>query len=223
MLEFAEEVQNHDESYWDSYYRKKNEVNEKPFPSQFAVFSLSEMKARGISHVYEIGSGDGRDALFFAEFGQTVIASDKSEAAISLLENHCRMHSGIKAMQHDVDESLAKIVIQPERPIAIYARFLLHALERDKMERFLEACSLVMDSGDSLFLEYRTDKDCLLPKVTEPHFREFYDPKMIVGKAKEFMLKIDYQVEGKGFAKWKGDDAYVARQIFVKSNLKSAE
>ena len=73
-----------------------------------------------------------------------------------------------------------------------------------------------MRSYDYLFLEYRNIRDKHLEKVMQKHFRKFFESEFVSSVAEKNNLKCNYQVEGKGFAKWKFDDAFVTRQIFIK-------
>ena len=68
-----------------------------------------------------------------------------------------------------------------------------------------------------LFLEYRNEKDIDLAKVTPKHFRNFYKSSFVSSIAARNNLDCIYEVEGQGFAKWKEDDAFITRQIFVKT------
>ena len=55
-----------------------------------------------------------------------------------------------------------------------------------------------------------------LHKETPEHFREFYKSRFIKSLADKNGFDCIYEVEGKGFSKWKNDDASISRQIFIK-------
>ena len=71
-------------------------------------------------------------------------------------------------------------------------------------------------SGDILALEFRTSRDEFLSKVTESHYRRFINPLAVVAKGNHLGFSCEYFVEGFGYAKYKSDDAHVARIIFRK-------
>ena len=73
-----------------------------------------------------------------------------------------------------------------------------------------------MKTSDYLFLEYRNKQDEGLHKETPEHFRKFYDTKFVESIGALSGFECIYEIEGKGFAKWKNDDASISRQIFIK-------
>jgi hypothetical protein len=52
--------------------------------------------------------------------------------------------------------------------------------------------------------------------VTQAHFRRFVTPAAFQASALGRGFDVEYAVEGFGFAKYKQDDAYVARTLFLK-------
>ena len=69
-----------DKSYWNQFYKKRNELMQ---PSTFAVFCHHNFLQPG-SNIIELGSGDGRDSIFFAREGHFVTGLDQSEEACSI-------------------------------------------------------------------------------------------------------------------------------------------
>ena len=65
-------------------------------------------------------------------------------------------------------------------------------------------------------IEYRVNKDETLDKVMQPHFGKFYITDFVSVLVNENQLKCIYEVEGRGFAKWKSHDAFLTRQISIK-------
>ena len=204
------------QDYWDNYYSKNSKNNEKTIPSQFATFCLSEMQDQGIEEVIEFGSGNGRDAIFFSEYGINVVATDSSKASVDILQKKTNLIKNIQVLQYDVSKDFNNILKLNNKSVSVYARFLIHALDVEKVKNFFENCSNILCDKGLIFIEYRNRQDRELKKVTEPHFREFYDPNFINDIAKSFDFELFYEVSGKGYAKWKYDDANVTRQIFKK-------
>ena len=204
------------ENYWDSYYSNISRNNQKTTPSQFAVFCLSEIQDQGIEGVIEFGSGNGRDAIFFSEYGLNVIATDNSAKSIENLKKNTTQYKNIQIFHYDISTDSKDIFKSNNKSTCIYARFFIHALEVGKVKNFFKNCTNILRTNELMFLEYRNQKDKDLKKVTKPHFREFYDPEFINKIANKSHFKLIYEVSGKGYAKWKVDDANVTRQIFKK-------
>lgn len=204
--------------YWNNFYKDKSIVSARNFPSQFAAFCLGVMNENNIDHIYDLGSGDGRDAVFFSNYEKQVIALDKSKSAIELLKKRTKKNKKIDVVHYDLNKKLPDFKERNRIKIAFYSRFLIHVLNEKSLENFFKNCSSCMKIDDILFIEYRGIKDRNRPKETSPHFRKFYSEKKIDNIIKKNYLKITYQVEGNGFAKWKKDDAFVCRKVIKKIN-----
>lgn len=92
----------------------------------------------------------------------------------------------------------------------------MHAITDDEERAFLELAAELTSSGDILAVEYRTIRDSSGAKVTERHYRRFVTPATVQARALAAGFDVTYAVEGFGFAKYKQDDAYVARALFTK-------
>lgn len=207
-----------DQDYWTNFYSASKFSKEFHIPSQFSAFCLSEMQVSEISNVIEIGCGNGRDTLLFLQHGLSVIATDKSEAAIKSVRDKFGFHKNLRAVTFDVT-SLESIGYQDyDYPIAIYARFVLHALTDEQIKRFFNFCSTSTRNGDKVFVEYRTNHDKERQKEFAGHFRNFLDPSQIAKLSEQNKFAICYQTMGTGLAKFRDDDAHVARQVFVKES-----
>jgi SAM-dependent methyltransferase len=200
--------------YWNSFYRSEGIVKPSA-PSQFAAFMIGELSEA--ERIVDIGCGNGRDALFFASMGRDVVGVDASSGAI----DHCTAQaarSGLKVRFHCApvgQPGLADVLAGGSSlPTLVYSRFFLHAI-RDEDEAAL--LGLVADMGRSspvrLAMEFRTHRDANLPKATATHFRRFVDPMALLGRVTSRGFTVDYFVEGFGFAKYKSDDAHVARIV----------
>jgi SAM-dependent methyltransferase len=207
--------------YWNEFYASR-QVKKLAAPSQFAAFVVQEAVDAGL--IIEVGCGTGRDSLFFARQGFKVVAIDGSEAAIA----HCntlKAETGIDgASFHAVsvgspDFSIAlgdALPIDRDFATVAYARFFLHAISDAHEDALLSDLAAVLKAGDMLALEYRTVRDASGTKVTEAHYRRFVEPSRLFGKAAALGFSVFYAVEGFGFAKYREDDAYVARCVLKK-------
>ena len=73
-----------DKNYWDEYYRLHGGNKEISDPSSFAKFILKNFFSEKKLNIVELGSGNGRDAIFFAYNGHNVIAIDQSTNVINI-------------------------------------------------------------------------------------------------------------------------------------------
>ena len=202
-------------AYWDDYYAARATPVRK-LPSQFATFVAGELDRR--HRVIELGSGDGRDAMFFASYGHEVIGVDASHTAVEA----CRLLA--ETLGEDAsfivspieEPGLATRVRGEAGPRVVYARFFLHAITQAEEESLRDLAAAIADPGDLLAVEYRTVRDSSGAKVTATHFRRYVLPASFEARALGRGFDVIYSVEGFGFAKYREDDAYVARTIFRK-------
>jgi SAM-dependent methyltransferase len=201
------------ESYWDQYYASSADLV-RPVPSQFSAFVSGELP--GPQRLIEFGCGTGRDALFFASYGHQVIAIDASRAATERgAALAAEFGEQVDFIVADIDDpGLADLIPPGTGPTTIYARFFLHAITDDEEHAFLDCASKLTGPGDLMALEYRTVRDQSGAKATGRHYRRFINPADFQFAATERGFHARYSVEGFGFAKYKQDDAYVARGIW---------
>jgi SAM-dependent methyltransferase len=203
--------------YWDRYYQGKSAGN---IPSQFATFVLSEFF--DVEKIIDVGCGDGRDAFFFNQSGKKVLGLDGSDSAIDTCIRYAA-NAAIGDPQFktvnfsDSKDCEAFSVTHRDEwsGSIIYARFFLHAISADAQRNFLQLASQLIGSAGRICLEFRTDRDERQVKETEDHYRRFVKPMDFANDASDLGLKIDYFCEGFGMAKYKNDDAHVARFVLA--------
>jgi SAM-dependent methyltransferase len=201
-------------SYWNSYY---GAAGTRPaIPSQFAVFVAGELD--GLHRVIDLGCGTGRDALYFSQLGHEVIGVDASDAAVEVAGTAAaELGTSARFVQSVItDPSLASRLPSSELPTLVYARFFLHALNEVEELSLLDLAQAITRSGDILATEYRTVRDSSGAKVTGKHYRRFIKPADFQANAISRDFEVEYAVEGFGHAKYKADDAYVARELFIR-------
>jgi SAM-dependent methyltransferase len=199
--------------YWDDYYAAR--VPRSPrLPSQFATFIAGELDRP--YRVIELGCGDGRDAIFFALYGHDVLGVDASNIAIEGCRTTAQaVGAGAHFMVARIDEPDLSARIRGDRgPRLVYARFFVHAITENEEDSLLDVARSITDPGDLLAVEYRTVRDSSGAKVTESHYRRYVMPAALEARALGHGFDVTYSVEGFGFAKYKQDDAYVARTVF---------
>ena len=204
-------------NYWSGYYSaaRSNKTNHF-IPSQFAAFCALEAKEIGVGKLIDIASGDGRDSVFFAQLGFEVLSLEQSSEAVEIIKSRSQDLHNLKAVQIDVTSEELPQLNPLNEVSAYYARFFLHTLTEPQVRKFFKNLSNAMHSSQYFFTEYRNEKDASLTKYTPHHDRFFYESKFIEKIAKAHKLSCVYEAAGRGFAKWKTDDAVVVRQIFIK-------
>ncbi len=201
--------------YWDEYYgRRRAAARRRPVPSQFAAFVAGEL---GEPHdVVELGCGNGRDSLFLSSHGHRVTGVDGSAVAVeSCTCLAAELGSEARFLHAAIDDpGLPGRIGDPDGPRCVYARFFLHAITDAEEVRLLDLVSALTGPGDVFAVEYRTVRDQSGVKETGAHYRRFVVPSRFQSRTQERGFDVDYDVEGFGFAKYRHDDAYVARTIF---------
>lgn len=200
-------------AYWDDYYAHRGGP---ALPSQFATFAAGELDQP--HRIVEFGCGNGRDALFFAGHGHEVVGVDASDRAIERCTERAKELGLIATfLTSRVDgPGLSQRIGGSGRPSMVYARFFLHAITDDEQRAFLECSHDVTRPGDLMAVEFRTTRDRTSPKMTERHFRRFIEPAGFQLEAMEHGFRTSYAVEGFGFAKYRWDDAHVARCLLTR-------
>jgi SAM-dependent methyltransferase len=206
--------------YWDSYYRQQG-VPE--LPSQFALFVANEVMTGELAApaaVLDIGCGNGRDTLFFARLGFAVGALDRSEAAIALCGERLRRELGpaaAEARMHTGNADaggLEALAAEFQGPLLLYSRFFFHAIDELAEAQVIgRAAAILKHRGGALAVEYRTTEDAAATKVTSDHYRRFIDPDAFAARVAAAGLAVQWRAEGRGMAKYRADDAHIARLI----------
>lgn len=202
--------------YWNDYYNSCNKVSAPHEPSQFAAFTLNEIKGKS-TQILDFGCGNGRDSFFFARHGYRVLGIDASTTAVE----NC-LSQGVPGTDFlcssvtdvDIRARLDKKIAEFEYDdITVYARFFLHAIDEEAQTSFLNLTRALIGSKGRAAFEFRTNRDENQAKITPKHYRRFINPLDFMAAAEDQGLAIRYFVEGFGFAKYQGDDAHVARLL----------
>jgi len=204
--------------YWDEYYKRPLNA---AVPSQFAAFVAQELPSDAT--ILEIGCGTGRDSFFFARQGWRVFAFDGSHSAIKGCDD-LKLQLGVVQPHFrcaavgtpEFTSEIATVVEDNQTPIVVYARFFVHAITDAEEDELLTVLAKYLRPGDKFAVEFRTRRDAAGEKVTADHYRRYVNPQALFARAGRLGFAIDYAVEGYGFAKYKQDDAYVSRSIWVK-------
>lgn len=209
-----------DKKYWTEYYAK----NSKPTaPSTFAKFILPKLKEN--KNLIELGCGNGRDSIYFAQNKINVISVDQVKEEIDYLNrNHkeenitfiCDDFTNLIQTKHEI---LNNINID-----YVYSRFTFHSINEFKENRTLDWIKNNLNKGGYFFLEARSLKDPMFKQgkilsETEnfiTHYRRYMDLNKISEKLKMRNFEIIFKLEDKNLAPYKDDNPYIIRIIAKK-------
>ncbi|WP_165493046.1 class I SAM-dependent methyltransferase [Stutzerimonas kirkiae] len=203
------------DDYWTDFY-KRSKSGAPVYPSQFAAFAINEFA--GVDGVIEFGCGNGRDSHFFATNGFELLALDASEQAIALCRSRNRYeHACYRQCKASAAGREIEGFLQGKRKVAVYARFFLHAIDEGEQCGFLGVLSSLLPSGSQLFLEYRTIDDARQEKeFGNDHYRRYLEHRETLATIEAAGFSIAYEVEGRGLAKYKDEDARVGRCVAIR-------
>jgi SAM-dependent methyltransferase len=205
-----------EEPYWDRFYERPHpDLTE---PTSFARLCVSRLP--GDALVFEVGCGNGRDALYMARSGLQVIASDPSHSALD--EVRARM-------QREPFPHSPRLVARPMEALddryageldAIYMRFVLHAVAPEVASAGLRWASRNLKPGGRLFTEARSVRGSLYGKgkpagrdafIQDGHYRRFIRVDELRDEIAGIGLRVDELIEADGLAVHGGDDPVVIR------------
>jgi len=200
--------------YWNGFYSRQD-TSAPQLPSQFSVFSAGEFI--GVDAIVEFGCGNGRDSEFFALNGYQVLAFDASSEAIALCQRRTKS-TQVRYLLSNAQGSTEYLqdFLQGKNRIAVYARFFLHAIDAEVQKTFFDMLENSLPAGSLVFLEYRTKEDETGEKKFGQHYRRYIDHDALIDTLQGAGFSIAYQIQGRGFAKYRDEDALVGRCVAVK-------
>ena len=202
--------------YWDEFYAGRARAAIGDDPSDFACWlPTAHVLPR---RLIDVGTGTGRDGLWFARQGLDVIGLDFSPASVQLAVDSAA--SARIAARFEVldlyDEAAVvdrAVALAADMPVTVYGRFLIHAIEdagRANLFRFARALG---GDGGLLAVEFRTGKDANAPHVFGEHFRHFLEPGLVVDELEALGAVVLSLEEGHGFAVFRDEDPHVCRLV----------
>ena len=200
--------------YWADFYATKA-ARVPTEPSSFARW-VAAQEPRPASLV-DVGSGTGRDSLWLADQGIDVLGCDYASSGVAFAEGRAR-DTGSSARFRRLNlydyRQLLTVGAQlaHERPTdAVYARFLVHALEdegRHNLWRF--GRSVLRGTRGRLYLEFRTE-------ATEhefgEHYRQFVQPETVAGELAGYGFTVTHSENRHGLAVHHHEDPRVCRIV----------
>lgn len=209
-----------DKEYWTEYYAK----NSKPTnASTFAEFILPKLGAN--KNLIELGCGNGRDSIYFAQNNLNVIAVDQVQEEVDYLNKHHK-EENITFICDDFTNlaNTSLDLIKETEFDYVYSRFTFHSINETKENRTLDWIEDKLSEGGCFLLEARSINDPMFKQgksLSENenftnHYRRYMDLDKIVDKLLSRKFEILYKVEDNNLAVYKDDNPYVIRIIAKK-------
>lgn len=207
-----------DNNYWEKFYSKQNAELR---PSLFAVY-VNELFNNNKKKIIELGCGNGRDSIFFANNSHNILAIDQCESEIKFLQNQYKQLNNIVFRCDD----FTSLSLDNKYDI-VYSRFTLHSIRKEEERRVLQWAYESLNEGGLFCIEVRGHKNEIYklgePVDNEPdayiyndHYRRFLNFETLCNDLKELGFTITFAAEEKGFAPFNGEDETYIRVIVKK-------
>lgn len=208
---------NNNRQHWWPFYFGRSSAAVSDNPSPFAQWVHDQESADAA--IVDIGSGTGRDSLWFGRQGHDVLGLDYIPAATE--------RAGIAADKdglparfqtfnlYDIRQVLAMggDLAHRAAPPILYGRFLIHALEDFGRHNLWRVASMCLRRGGKFYLEFRTGLDAGVEKEFGEHFRKYLEPDVVVAEIEERGGQIEHREAGYGLAVYKNEDPHVCRLV----------
>lgn len=207
--------------YWNSFYAG-HEIAAPSQPSPFAKW-VNEQLESSVA-VVEVGCGNGRDSRFFALHGRPVMAFDQSAEAINLvleaathddLDNLNAAPVSVEELATSATSEQVRGLVGSEQ-VAVYARFLLHAITEDEQKEFLAWLDGFLRSGESCYLEYRAADLSGDQYVFGNHYRRPVTASELSEQCKALGFDVVASDESRDYAPYRGEYPLVGRTVIRK-------
>lgn len=202
---------------WRTFYSGPDGKRVPAEPSGFARWVAE--RERTDSLAIDLGCGTGRDTVWFAQRGYTVLGLDYADTALNSTRAALRdaaVSGDIKKFNlYDLRQALAvgaRLAHDP-RPRFLHARFLVHALLDDAQEHLWRFTQLALRARGRLYLEFRTTADTRAQHAFGTHFRNYTDPDDVVARLEALDAHVEYRTEGYGLAEYGVEDPHVCRLV----------
>ncbi len=203
---------------WDSFYSQIAPTRVPHTPSPFARWVAEHYPA---DHpLVDLGCGNARDSLFFAgRHGRTVLGFDFSPGALRRgirVAGTRKLDASFHVVNlYDTRAVLTwgALLVRRPRPVDLYARFLMHALEEPGRENVLRLASMVCRRGGRLFLEFRTPKDAHTRHEFGAQPRDYVDPDALRAQIEAAGGTVVEEISGRGLAPLREEDPFVCRMV----------
>ena len=211
-----------DKNYWKKIYSKQSEEEK---PSLFACFISDTLGIKG-KRIVELGCGNGRDAIFFANNNARLVeAIDQCDNIINLLTLRFQQikNLGFRCLDFTCLEDIANEM----KYDIVYSRFTLHSISKEQEKNVIQWALRNLNPKGKFCVEARGQKNEIygigLPVEGESdafilnnHYRRFLHFDTLCKDLVSTGFNLDFAKEQKGFAPYNGQDETFIRIIASK-------
>ena len=206
-------------TYWDNYYKEHGLDKNIQQGSTFACFLQDKFLNYTKKSILEIGSGNGRDARYFANKGHDLVAIDQSHIGVEIgsnlkLKNIKFIEDDFVSMDYSIYDGID----------VVYSRFTLHAVKEDEACIVIDKVRKILNKGGYFAIEVRSTKDplCGVGKnvgknewLTD-HYRRFVESDYFLKLLLEKDFKLIYFTEENNLSIYKEDNPVLIRIVLEK-------
>lgn len=213
-----------DREYWDNYYQQHGKDEGISMHSTFAKFCQDKFYVKNYLNIIELGSGNGRDAVFFAHHQHNVVAIDQSTTAIDIEKQKLDFEVG-QYLHPKARDFVQEDYAQYKKIDAFYSRFTIHSITKIDESILLPSIFNALSDGGLLCIEVRTTNDPLYGVgkdcgdntfITDGHKRRFIDSKLFREQVSILGFKELYFTEENNLSIYKDDNPVLMRLILQK-------
>ncbi|MDO8522417.1 MAG: class I SAM-dependent methyltransferase [bacterium] len=171
------------------YWKNRWVTGERNPPNPFAKKAYALIRKRNYITLLDIGCGDGRDSLYFAEKGLRVSALDFSKNGVTNLKS---LNSNIKTYVGDI----RKMPFGQNSFDIVYAHLSLHYFDDKETDKIFENLYRILKKGGLIFVKCKSTDDALYGKgekrgpdmYRDGHLRHFFSKEYMASKMKKFKI-----------------------------------
>ena len=215
---------NTDKNYWEKYYLEHGQDNDIKHHSSFAEFCYERFFYAKAKRIVELGSGNGRDAIYFAHHGNKVVAIDQSTTAIDIEREN--IHNEINSNLIPIAEDFVNYDFGLHGSIDVfYSRFTLHSINKKDEDIIIPRVYNHLKKGGLFCIEVRTTKDplcgigenCGNNTYRTDHYRRFIDSQEFLKSILSFGFNLLFFTEENNLSVYNNDNPVLMRIILEKA------
>lgn len=212
-----------EKDYWDTFYKQYGYEDKIQKHSTFAEFCQLEIFKSKQLNIVELGSGNGRDSIFFVKNNHNIVAIDQSIIAIDIEHDRLSPNYKEKILLKNADFILEDYSTYFDIDI-FYSRFTLHSITEEDENILLDKVYKSLKKGGIFCIEARTIKDPLYGKGKKlekhafftDHYRRFIDTDIFIKKVLNIGFNVKYFIEKDNLSIHKNDNPVLMRIILEK-------
>lgn len=205
-----------DKQYWNKFYNKESLSKDISKCSSFALFCQKKILKEPRT-IAELGCGNGRDALYFAKRGHSILALDQ---CVDQKVMNKRNHENLEYLEEDfVDYKFNQDID------VFYSRFTIHSITKEDQDKLLPNIYKSLPPKGLFCIEVRTTRDakfgvgeCVAENTytNDEHKRRFVDSNVFVRDVLGIGFKVRYFTEEDNLSIYKDDNPVLMRLVLEK-------